>query len=155
MGDVRYSFIVKTTPSQLYEYLKQASNVIDQLKPSIDVELLNPEAVFEQGYEIDWRMTRLGITQPVKISIDESVKAERISYRQLEGMFRQWRHVMLLEAHDDSSTLVTESVHYTLPFGLLGHLIDDLYWNSELFSILESRSVRICSVFDNDPSARA
>jgi ligand-binding SRPBCC domain-containing protein len=148
MGDVRYSYIVKTTPNQLYDYLKQASNVADQLSESFDVELPNPDATLEQGFEIDWRLTRYGITQPVKISVDEALRGERLSYRQLEGMFRQWRHIVQLSVHDESSTLVTETVHYTLPFGLLGHLVDDLYWNSELRSILEVRSQKIMQIFD-------
>ena len=148
MGDVRHSYIVKTTPNQLYDYLKQASNVPDQLSDNVDVELLNPEATFDQGFEVEWRLTRYGITQPVKISVDEAVRGERLSYRQLEGLFRQWRHIIQLSLPDDSSTRVTESIHYVLPFGLLGHLVDDLYWNSELKSILEDRSQRIVELFD-------
>ncbi|NQZ00656.1 MAG: hypothetical protein HRT45_08310 [Bdellovibrionales bacterium] len=148
MGDVRHSYIVKTTPNQLYDYLKQASNVPDQLSDNVDVELLNPEATFDQGFEVEWRLTRYGITQPVKISVDEALRGERLSYRQLEGLFRQWRHIIQLSLHDDSSTRVTESIHYVLPFGLLGHLVDDLYWNSELKSILEDRSQRIVELFD-------
>lgn len=148
MGDVRHSFIVNSTPSELYDYLRNPDHFAEQLSGFIDVDLQASSELLEQGNECSLNMTRFGMSQPVKISIDESLRGERLSYRQTEGLFRQWRHVMELEAHGESSTRVTDHIHYTLPFGLFGHVFDDLYLNGDLKKILQSRAEVIQESFD-------
>jgi len=148
MGDIQNSFIVKTTPEKLYDYLADPKTIPEQLEGSIEVDVKSEGLVLEQGNQCQLTMTRLGMTQPVKISVDESIRGKKLSYRQVEGLFRSWRHVIQIEGHDQQSCLCKDSIYYSLPFGVLGHVLDDLIVRSDLGKILRSRSQKIREAFD-------
>ena len=50
---------------------------------------------------------------------------------------------MKFEDHGEGYTLVTDLVDYTLPFGILGNLSDDLFVKSDMTRILRSRLERV------------
>ena len=45
-------------------------------------------------------MTRFGLSQEVHIQVEEASKGHRLRYRQTQGLFLSWNHLMEFEAHD-------------------------------------------------------
>ncbi|MCC7405379.1 MAG: hypothetical protein IT288_13355 [Bdellovibrionales bacterium] len=93
----------------------------------------------QKGAEFTYLMTRVGISQQVRFRVEDVTRGTALVYRQTEGVFRKWVHTQKFTTHGKNETLVTDVVDYELPFGLVGHLLDDLLFRRDLRRILEDR----------------
>ncbi len=109
--------------------------------PDVEMEVLSGPPLLKKGDEFQVELTRFGLAQNFRFLV-EDVSLEKMSYRQLDGIFKNWFHRILLEPHGPSSTLVTDRVDYSLPLGVLGHLANDLYFREDLQRILQERLER-------------
>ncbi|WP_010522488.1 SRPBCC family protein [Aquimarina agarivorans] len=66
---------------------------------------------------------------------------------QLEGPYKLWHHKHYLEAIPNG-TLVTDIVHYQVPFGVLGRLLHPVIIKPKLAKIFEYRTKHITSLFN-------
>ena len=75
-------------------------------------------------------------------------------YSQESGWFRSWRHAITLAEHSDGvnpTTLVSDSIDYRLPLGMLGTLADDLFLKRDLQRILRRRAAQMALHFEALP----
>lgn len=139
MAHLQISELIPSAPQKVFEFLCDPANQTELLKGEIDVELLTPEPVLRRGAEIHYQMTRFGLSHVIRFRIEDCVRGQRVMYRQMEGVFQSWTHVMRFEEHGGGQTLVTDIVDYKVPFGLLGYLSDDLYIKRDMRRIIEKR----------------
>ncbi len=123
-------------------------NLPAQLQDSIEVELISYPEQLHKDAECRMMMTRFSFSQMVRIEIEEVQRAQRLSYRQIEGLFSLWKHTLKFETHGNNETLVTDIVSYRLPFGILGLLADDLLVREDMKIILQKRLDRVKSYFE-------
>lgn len=143
MARIQVSRIVEAPRTQVFEILTRPENLPDLLRGDIYVELLNSVENLGSGSEVRVAMTRFGVKQLVHLRVDDYLHSKRLMYHQVEGLFRSWTHIMKFEDHGEGFTLVTDLVDYTLPFGLLGTLSDDLFVKGDMERILENRLGRV------------
>jgi ligand-binding SRPBCC domain-containing protein len=64
---------------------------------------------------------------------------DRASFRdeQVRGPFAFWRHDHEFQAAPDGGTRLTDRFTYTVPFGLLGRLVDHLWLRGRLIRLME------------------
>lgn len=139
MAHLELSTIVPASRGEVFDYLADPNNMPEMLKGHIDVIVETPNMPVKKGSEFQFSMTRFGMTQRVRLKIEDFVKSSRLSYRQSEGIFDMWLHVILLEEKAPRETIVTDLIDYQLPLGLLGHLADDLFVRRDMQSMLECR----------------
>jgi ligand-binding SRPBCC domain-containing protein len=139
MAHLQISQLIPAARFEVFDYLTDVSNLPFLLKPSIEVETFPFDGGLKRGSEIHLNMTRLGLSQSVRLRIEDWLKGSRLTYRQAEGLFAAWTHTMKFEEHGDSATLVTDVVDYQMPLGLFGYLADDLIVKRDMTAILEAR----------------
>ena len=142
MAHLQLSRTLTASRFAAYDYLTNPENLPELLRDTIAVEVLSPDVSLKRGSELHFRMTRFGLAQSVRFQIEELLRGSRLTYRQVEGLFAGWMHTTRFEDVGDGATLVTDIVQYQVPFGLLGHLVNDVLVKADLEKILDRRLQR-------------
>ncbi len=153
MAHLQISQIIPATRLDAFAYLTNPQMLPELLEPHIQVEVLSPEVSVQRGHEFHFMMTRLGLTQSVRLRIEDCLRGSRFTYRQVEGLFLTWTHSIRFEEHGERMTVVSDIVDYTLPMGVLGSLADDLIVKRDMTRLLESRLQKAKQHFLNEAVA--
>lgn len=148
MAHIQISQVIPATRIEVFDYLTDPKELPHLLEPHIQVEVLSPDVPPQRGQEWHFMMTRLGMSQSVRLRVEDALKGSRLTYRQAEGLFLTWTHTMRFEEHGEKVTLVTDIVDYTMPLGLVGALVDDLLIKGDMQRLLESRLLRAKARFE-------
>lgn len=139
MAHLQISQVVPAGRFETFDYLTDPNNLPFLLKPMIEVQVKSGEIAVRRGAEIHFQMTRYGLSQSVRLRVEDMLRGSRLTYRQVEGLFAHWTHTLKFEDHGEGATLVTDVVDYQVPFGLIGFLADDLVVKRDMSEILETR----------------
>lgn len=143
MGHVQTSRLIPATPGDVFRYITDLGNLPQWLDTSMEVEfpdgvpMLREQSLFALGFR------RFGRDVRARFRVDSLVPRERFAYRQMSGFFNAWVHTTLLSAHDAQTTLMTDVVDFTMPYGVLGALADDLFVRADLERLLKHRLVKV------------
>jgi ligand-binding SRPBCC domain-containing protein len=139
MAHLQISQLLPASRQEAFDYLTDPQQLPFLLGPSVDVQVLTPEFELKRGSEAHFNMTRVGLTQSVRLRVEDVLRGSRLTYRQVEGLFSTWTHTMRFEEHGENETLVTDLVDYQIPLGLLGYLADDLLIKGDMRRLLSAR----------------
>jgi ligand-binding SRPBCC domain-containing protein len=139
---IKLSRVVQAPLEKTFWLLCQPQQQVELLKPVLEVELRAADAELARGSEVHLLMSRFGFSQLVRLRIEDILVGHRMTYRQTLGLFKEWVHTMQFEAIDAHQTRVIDTVDYQLPFGLVGHLLSDLWVKSDIQMLLHHRIVR-------------
>ncbi|MEQ1665534.1 MAG: hypothetical protein ABL927_09190 [Bdellovibrionales bacterium] len=139
MAHLQCAKIVSGSKFEVFDYLTSPAMLCEQFRGLIDVKWQNPGIELQQGAEFLFLMTRFGVEQPVRLVIDRMVVGNSLTYHQISGVYSKLSHTMKFEEHGQNETLVTETVEYELPFGLIGRMIDDFFVFQDFKKIIEHR----------------
>ena len=115
----------------------------------MDVKALGAPEIAARGGEYSFEVMRFGWAFDVRYRLEKIVCNRCVVYRQTEGFFKLWRHEALFEEKkEQAGTVVQDRIHYELPFGLVGHMVDDVFWRRDLKNILASRAQKTQNHFD-------
>ena len=149
MGQVQNSTVVLAPIDQVFSIHQSVSKLSNLLADNLDIELVTSKDELTKGDEFEFFLGRFGIKRRCKIKIEEIVPNQKIEIKQTLGLFKAYRHTVRFSDHGGGKTLVTDFVTYKLPFGLLGHLVDDLFFHGDLMKILENRYKKMNSFFSS------
>jgi ligand-binding SRPBCC domain-containing protein len=153
MSHIREVTLLKGSVLSVYDYVCNPTTIADQLAGKIEVELLSdPHETLKKGHDFHFLMTRFGLSQEVHIQVEEAAIAHRLRYRQTQGLFMSWVHTIEFEAHNSDFTRIVDTIEYQLPFGLLGHLLDDLVVCRDIRDILKNRAQLLKTRLENGPT---
>ncbi len=148
MSQIKCNITVQAKRVQVFEYMMNPENWPVMLQNDIDVELRVVPKEMDVGNIYKMTMSRFGFSQPVEILIQDFQKNLSVTYKQINGLFSKWIHTQKFE-DVEGGTLVTDVVEYQLPFGLFGHLVDDVFVRHDMKSVLEHRLENMYSHFKN------
>ena len=89
------------------------------------------------GIKINW-VTVITVSQENQYFIDE----------QRFGPYALWHHKHFFEAAKNGGTKMTDIVHYAIPFGYLGRVMNTLVVNKKINGIFEFRRTKIEELFN-------
>lgn len=139
MAHLQISQLIPAPRLEVFDYLTDPGRLPFLLKPTIDVQVMTANVAMKRGAELHFMMTRMGLSQSVRIRVEDFLRGSRLTYRQVEGLFSTWTHTMKFEEHGEGATLITDLVDYQLPLGLIGYVADDLVVKRDMSKLLESR----------------
>ena len=147
MGHVQVSRLISASTGDVYRYITDLGNLPQWLDPSIEVEFPTGSQggapMLREQSEFALTFTRFGRSVLGHFRVDELRPREKFSYRQTDGFFKSWVHTQLLSAHDAKTTLMTDVVDFTMPYGVLGALVDDLFARSDIEKLLKHRLLKV------------
>jgi ligand-binding SRPBCC domain-containing protein len=139
MSHFSCSAIVKGTPSEVFSVLSDAHVVPQLFKGDLKIEVVHAPEKVKVGSECSFKFERWGVKQPVRFQVTQYQKGFTLSYKQVQGLFHHWFHTIKIEPHGRDAVIVYDYVDYQLPMGLLGCLLDDVYFRSDLQGLMQRR----------------
>ncbi len=149
MAHLQLVRVIPGSKFSVFDYATSPQNLGEMLEPMIEVDFLSPEVEPRRGAEFLFTMSRYGVSRMVRLRIDDVIPGSRFVYRQVEGLFSTWQHTVRVEEHDETSCVLTDIVDYSIPFGVLGHVADDMFVRSDVESILNTRQDNVFKHFQN------
>jgi ligand-binding SRPBCC domain-containing protein len=144
MGRLQVSRLISASAERVFHYVSDLKNLSESLLGVIETKIPLPPSELGKGVEFELLMTRFGLTRPVRFRVEDWVPNERFTYRQVgPGVFRAWKHTEILSARGLRETLITDLVEFSLPFGLVGAVIDDLIVRHDFSRLLKRRQAHI------------
>lgn len=124
---------------------------LESLTPSwMRFHILTPQPIeIVDAAIIDYRLSWHGIPLRWKTGIAVWEPPECFVDLQLKGPYRLWHHTHRFRA-SAGGTQILDSVQYTLPFGVLGRLVDTLSVRRNVEEIFEYRRQKISDLFGSD-----
>jgi ligand-binding SRPBCC domain-containing protein len=98
---------------------------------------------------VTWKAKHLGKQRILKSKITAMLSPDHFTDEMAEGDFRSLKH----EHHFkpvDNGTLMIDYMHYEMPYGILGQLVDRLYLKKYLTKMLETRNIAIKKCAETD-----
>ena len=107
------------------------------------MEFIKPPPILREQSEFEVIFKRFGRRVDAVFRVEEMKPREIVTYRQVSGFFKSWRHTQTTRVHDERTTLVTDIVDFQLHYGIAGSLADDLFVRADIERILQERLQRI------------
>jgi ligand-binding SRPBCC domain-containing protein len=144
---LRRSQWVSRPLDEVFAFFSDARNLEELTPPWLRFRVLTPGVIqVHQGTEIRYRLSLHGIPvywtteilrwEPTSLFVDV----------QRKGPYRLWHHTHRFAAVD-GGTLMTDTVRYRLPFGILGRLINTLKVRHDVEKIFDYRQKRVGELF--------
>lgn len=80
--------------------------------------------------------------------ITKVVRHKQFVDEQRKGPYKLWHHEHVFKQQDDG-VLMTDTVTYELPFGVLGELAHAIFVKKQLQGIFDYRTIKIEELFNN------
>ncbi len=124
---------------EVFPFFAGARNLERLTPPWLSFQVLTPEPItMRVGTLIDYRLQIHGIPLRWTTRIDEWEPGGAFVDRQIAGPYRLWHHRHSFRAQGDT-TVVTDAVDYSLPFGILGEIAHRLFVRRDLERIFAYR----------------
>lgn len=142
MSRLQVSQLIEAPPMEVFKILTDPYSLPDLLAPILEVEVQSAESELSRGQEMTFMMSRYGLSQMVRLRVEDILIGRRITFRQTLGLFKEWIHTIRFEDAGDRQTMVTETVEFDVPFGILGLVLSDVWVKRDLQTILSTRLAR-------------
>ena len=127
MTIVTKSIDIKTPVENVFTYFARPEHVSDQIKNDTVGMTVIPMNI-KEGMGVGTTFRIIGDFSGKRLEWDcettEFVRNERISAKQIQGPFKNWKITNEFKSLGDNLTRVTMSVDYVMPFGPLGAILD-------------------------------
>lgn len=149
MAYLQSSALIPAPRPEVFAYSSDLKHLPEWLGESIGVAFSSVPGKMTLGAQYEMQLTRFGITRPFVMRIEQYIPQELFVDRQIEGFFEFWLHTQKFEEHDDKKTHLIDIVEYSLPYGLIGSLADDLFVRQDLTRLLQRRYEKIRRHFES------
>ncbi len=138
MGHIQYSSVIPAPLDQVFNYVSDYNNrsaIVPQ--DDLHIELLAPAVTMGKGVRYEIQVTRFGLKYPLEYVIEDYQPPHQFIERQVSGVFEEWLHTTKLELHGEGTTVLTSIIEFSLPVGIIGTLLDDLFVRNDLIRIIK------------------
>ena len=125
---------------EVFRFFAAAENLAVITPPAMGFVITTPTPIaMADGATIDYRLRALGLPIRWRTVIEAWRPGDRFVDAQHRGPYRAWWHQHQFVA-DGSGTIMTDTVYYAAPFGLLGRLMNRLVIRGQLRAIFGHRA---------------
>jgi uncharacterized protein YbjT (DUF2867 family)/ligand-binding SRPBCC domain-containing protein len=125
---------------EVFGFFSRPENLARITPASMGFELLSDDLEMREGHEIRYRIRPfLGVPLRWTARIADLEPGRRYRDIQVDGPYARWEHTHAFEAMD-GGTIVRDDVVYTLPFGLIGDVVNRLAVRGALRKMFRHRA---------------
>ncbi|HEX3943763.1 MAG TPA: SRPBCC family protein [Rhizomicrobium sp.] len=136
---------------EIFTYFSDARNLAEITPPWMGFHILTQGKIeMRVGAKIQYRIGVHGIPMRWTTEIREWTPPHRFIDVQLSGPYALWHHTHRFDSRD-GGTRIRDTVHYRLPFGPLGRIVNRLFVARDVGRIFDYRAQRIRERFGAAP----
>jgi ligand-binding SRPBCC domain-containing protein len=106
--------------SQVFAVFCRPANRVRLASTKLNMQLLEVPDRLRKGSRLTLRGRRYGLSQTIELEVTAFTAEELLIEEQVRGPFRSWRQRYQFETTPEGGTLLTETIDYEPPGGLLG-----------------------------------
>jgi ligand-binding SRPBCC domain-containing protein len=103
---------------------------------------------FGLGQTVTFEGARFGLRRHLTVEVVEFETPRLLVDKMIEGNFRSFKHIHEF-IDDDFGTLMRDTLTWTLPFGILGSLVDKLVLEHYLGSLVSTRNAKLKQIAES------
>ncbi|NBV84189.1 TIGR01777 family protein [bacterium] len=126
------------SPDSVFEFFSNATNLEAITPPWLNFKITQISGSLNKGTLIDYRLKIKGIPIKWRTLISHWDPIHQFSDEMIVGPYRTWHHTHTFEPMA-GGTLMTDSVIYRLPFGVLGDIAELIMVRRDVRSIFDYR----------------
>lgn len=135
--------IIHKSRKAVFEFFEKPENLKDITPRSVGFHILTPHPIkMRIGTTLDYTIRLLGIPVRWTTLITNYDFPDSFSDVALRGPYSFWHHTHSFE-QDGDDTIMTDEVHYVLPFGILGRVCHLFWVKRQLDYIFDYRAMII------------
>ncbi len=139
---------------EVFAFFSRPENLGLLTPPNLRFQILTPVPIaMKDGALIDYVIRLYGKRLRWTTLITEFDPPHNFADVQLRGPYAYWHHFHSF-AETDEGTMMTDEVHYAMPFGVLGELAHELIVKHQLKRIFDFREQQIEALIRPPDSAR-
>jgi hypothetical protein len=145
--------VLPGSPDDVFPLFADARNLEALTPPLLRFEVITPDPIEMQvGTIIQYRLRLRGVPVRWLTSIQAWEPPHRFVDVQVRGPYALWHHTHTFEDGGDGTTLMRDTVRYSIGFGPLGDLAHRLFVGRDVASIFDFRREAILPLLS--PAAR-
>ena len=137
MAYIQFSSIIPQKRPIVFSYITDMSKYVTLFPKDLSLTLMTPATKMKVGAEYEFQLKQFGFLHSWTTEIDAYRKNEYFVEYETSFLFQNWRHECRLKDHGDESTLLVNYIEYTVGFGLIGKLLDDLWLRKNIKRIVD------------------
>ena len=143
--------LFRQSSDELFAFFSRPENLATMTPSSLRFQLITPPPiVMKESAVIDYTISVSGIPLRWTTLITAYEPNRRFADLQLRGPYAYWHHTHSFTETDDG-TMMTDEVHYALPFGIFGTIAHALFVKRQLNTIFAFRRATLEKIFPDAP----
>lgn len=139
---------VRAPLARVFEFFSDARNLGELTPPWLAFELISSAPIeMRAGLVIEYRLRVRGLPLRWASRIDHWDPGRAFVDTQLRGPYRSWVHTHEFDG-DARTTLIRDTVRYTLPLGPLGGLVHRIVVRRDVERIFDYRQARTAALLE-------
>ena len=141
------SITVKEDIETVFKFFNRPENLVKLMPPFMKFKLLTPgELTMKEGAIFDYHVAVFGIPNRWTTYINDYKPPYYFTDIQLKGPHSYWHHVHTFK-QTDRGTLVIDHIHYMLPFGILGRMVNSIVMRPIVNALFKHRTQIVSKKF--------
>jgi len=147
-----FSGVYPQPVSQVFAVFCRPANRVRLASAKLNMQLLDGPDCLRKGSRLTLRARRYGLSQTIELEVTAFTPEEILIEEQVRGPFRNWRQRYQFEPAPEGGTLLTETIDYEAPGGLLGLQITDKLIERDLRELYEQREPVLRQLLSEEPA---
>ena len=145
---LEYKQFIKQPIDRVFHFFSMPENLEYITPPRLLFRILTPlPIIIKKGSIIDYKIKILGIPVKWKTLITEYIPPHKFIDEQIKGPYSLWKHTHTF-IEEEEGTTIHDKIHYIVPFGMFGRIINLLWITKDLDSIFTYRRNKIDQYFN-------
>ena len=134
--------------AHVFDFFSKPGNLSDITPKKMNFSILTPSPIeMKETAVIDYTVKILGIPIRWRTIITKYDPPNIFIDQQLKGPYSMWHHTHSFKSIAENETLIMDTVHYCVPFGIIGRILHKLFIRRDLENIFLYREKRIKQIF--------
>ncbi len=144
---------LNVSPAEAWDFFCNARNLNELTPPDLHFHIVPDDLAPLHAGQIIWYKIRLfpGWWQTWITEITHVESGSHFVDNQVHGPYALWHHRHAFQALPGGGVLMTDTVHYALPFGPLGDLAHALWVGKQVNAIFDYRAQAVAKRFGELP----
>jgi hypothetical protein len=152
MANLKVSTVLPGEINKLFSYVTDYSNYIKAMPADFRLSLAGPVFKMKKGAEYSFKLTRFGVPTLWSVRIEDFAENSFFVEKQTIGMFSSWTASHRFEEHGVNQVRLTTFIEYTMAFGVLGRLFDDLIIRRDLARLIRLTHQSLKKTLEESPA---
>jgi len=133
--------------SEVFSFFETPENLAKITPVKLGFQILTPSPIaMHRGAVIDYVIKVVGLSLHWRTLITTYEPSCKFVDEQLKGPYLMWHHTHHFQ-ETDAGTIMTDTVHYAMPFGYFGSLVHALFVKRQIDTIFTYREKAIANYF--------